>query len=191
MKTQNNLKSWALGALLLLGVGASAQQYTSQNVTFGVTAHSLVGVNTNTLNFSFAAPTVAGDGLGAQNATASTHLYYSFLPSSPINGNSNGAKVKVNFIGIPSGMQVALTVDGSMCANLSSTVFGDLGTVASGFSTGATLGNGATDIITGIGSSYTGTSYYDLTYSATIDDYSNLSSTFNGTTPVIQYTITQ
>ena len=178
-------------ALCLFTPKTYAQQHTSQTVTFGLTSHALVGVNVSTLDFTFAAPTVAGDGLGTQSVDASTQLYYSFLPSSPINGNSNGAKVKVNFIGIPSGMSVALTVDGTSCAALSSTVFGDLGTVVSGFTTGATLSTGATDIIEGIGSSYTGTSYYDLTYSATIDDYSNLSSTFNGPTPVIQYTITQ
>ena len=177
-------------ALCLFVSKVHAQSYTTQTVTFGLTAHALVGVDANTLDFSFAAPTIAGNSLG-QSADASTHLYYSFLPSSPISGNSNGAKVKVNFIGIPSGMSVSLIVDDAAISNLSASTFGTLGTTATGFASGVTLTNATTDIIEGIGSSYTGTSYYDLTYSASIDNYSTLSTTSNGPTPTIQYTITQ
>jgi len=176
---------------LFIGSVAMAQQYTSQTVTFGVSSHALVGVNTNTLAFSFASPNAAGNGLVAQSAQASTNLYYSFMPSSPVNGATNGAKIKVNFTGIPSGMSISLQVDDNLITNLSPTIHGDLGNVVGGFSTGASLGSGATDIINGIGASYTGTNYYVLTYEASISDYSDLSSNPTGATPTIQYTITQ
>ena len=180
-----------LVAGLLLGSVASAQQYTSQTVTFGVSSHSLVGVNSNTLAFSFASPNAAGNGLVSQSAQASTNLYYSFMPSSPVNGASNGAKIMVNFTGIPAGMSVSLQVDDNLISNLSPTIYGDLGNVVGGFSTGASLGSGASDIINGIGASYTGTNYYVLTYEASISDYSDLSANPTGATPTIQYTITQ
>ena len=180
-----------LVAGLLLGSVASAQQYTSQTVTFGVSSHSLVGVNSNTLAFSFASPNAAGNGLVSQSAQASTNLYYSFMPSSPVNGATNGAKIMVNFTGIPAGMSVSLQVDDNLISNLSPTIHGDLGNVVGGFSTGASIGSGASDIINGIGASYTGTNYYVLTYEASISDYSDLSANPTGATPTIQYTITQ
>lgn len=169
----------------------NGQQYDQQTVTFGIASHSLVGVNTPTLAFSFVAPTSAGNGLVAQTASASTNLYYSFMPSTPVNGASNGAKIKVNFINIPSGISVDLTVDDQNISSLPSATYGDLGNVVSGFQTGQTIGTGAVDIINGIGASYTGTNYYILTYTATIDDYTDLSSSPNGGTPTIMYTITQ
>jgi len=179
----------ALGVMIVPSL--SAQQYTSQTVSFGITNHALVGVNSPTLAFSFVAPTSAGNGLVAQTASASTNLYYSFMPASPVNGASNGAKIKVNFTGIPQGITVSLAVDDNMVSSLPSAAYGDIGSVVTGFQTGQTLGTGAVDIINAIGPSYTGTNYYVLTYTADIDDYTSLSSNPNGATPTITYTITQ
>ena len=150
-------------------------------------------MDANSLTFDFGTPTTAGDGYSTTSAAATTNLYYSYMPTG--NGNNNTAVVKVQFTNIPTGIDVVLTVDNSGVSSLSSTTYGTLGTVVSGFETsgsGAAVGSSPSSIIEDIGASYTGTAYYTLSYTASVSDYSGLEqTTSNGANaPTITYTIT-
>ena len=191
MNKIKNLK-W-IGVFSLIATLSYGQSYDEQTVDFGINSHSLVGVDANSLTFDFGTPTTAGDGYSATSAAATTNLYYSYMPTG--NGNNNTAVVKVQFTNIPQGIDVVLTVDNSGVSSLSSTTYGTLGTVVSGFETsgsGTSVGSTPSDIIEDIGASYTGTAYYTLSYTASISDYADLEQTIsNGANaPTITYTIT-
>lgn len=191
MNKIKNLK-W-IGVFSLIATLSYGQSNTSQTVDFGISSHSLVGVDANSLTFDFGTPTTAGDGYSTTSAAATTNLYYSYMPTG--NGNNNTAVVKVQFTNIPQGIDVVLTVDNSGVSSLSSTTYGTLGTVVSGFETsgsGTSVGSSPSSIIEDIGASYTGTAYYTLSYTASVSDYSGLEqTTSNGANaPTITYTIT-
>ena len=191
MNKIKNLK-W-IGVFSLIATLSYGQSNTSQTVDFGISSHSLVGVDANSLTFDFGTPTTAGDGYSTTSAAATTNLYYSYMPTG--NGNNNTAVVKVQFTNIPTGIDVVLTVDNSGVSSLSSTTYGTLGTVVSGFETsgsGTAVGSSPSSIIEDIGASYTGTAYYTLSYTASVSDYSGLEqTTSNGANaPTITYTIT-
>lgn len=191
MKKIKNLK-W-IGVFSLIATFSYGQAYDEQTVDFGISSHSLVGVDANSLTFDFGTPTTAGDGYSTTSAAATTNLYYSYMPTG--NGNNNTAVVKVQFTNIPQGIDVVLTVDNSGVSSLSSTTYGTLGTVVSGFETsgsGTSVGSTPSSIIEDIGASYTGTAYYTLSYTASVSDYSSLEqTTSNGANaPTITYTIT-
>lgn len=191
MKNIKNLK-W-IGVFSLIATFSYGQAYDEQTVDFGISSHSLVGVDANSLTFDFGTPTTAGDGYSTTSAAATTNLYYSYMPTG--NGNNNTAVVKVQFTNIPQGIDVVLTVDNSGVSSLSSTTYGTLGTVVSGFETsgsGTSVGSTPSSIIEDIGASYTGTAYYTLSYTASVSDYSSLEqTTSNGANaPTITYTIT-
>ena len=191
MNKIKNLK-W-IGVFSLIATLSYGQSNTSQTVDFGIDSHSLVGVDASSLTFDFGTPTTAGDGYSTTSAAATTNLYYSDMPTG--NGNNNTAVVKVQFTNIPQGIDVVLTVDNSGVSSLSSTTYGTLGTVVSGFETsgsGAAVGSSPSSIIEDIGASYTGTAYYTLSYTASVSDYSGLEqTTSNGANaPTITYTIT-
>ena len=191
MNKIKNLK-W-IGVFSLIATLSYGQAYDEQTVDFGISSHSLVGVDANSLTFDFGTPTTAGDGYSTTSAAATTNLYYSYMPTG--NGNNNTAVVKVQFTNIPTGIDVVLTVDNSGVSSLSSTTYGTLGTVVSGFETsgsGTAVGSSPSSIIEDIGASYTGTAYYTLSYTASVSDYSSLEqTTSNGASaPTITYTIT-
>ncbi|MEL0026387.1 MAG: hypothetical protein VW775_04890 [Schleiferiaceae bacterium] len=191
MNKIKNLK-W-IGVFSLIATLSYGQAYDEQTVDFGISSHSLVGVDANSLTFDFGTPTTAGDGYSTTSAAATTNLYYSYMPTG--NGNNNTAVVKVQFTNIPTGIDVVLTVDNSGVSSLSSTTYGTLGTVVSGFETsgsGTAVGSSPSSIIEDIGASYTGTAYYTLSYTASVSDYSGLEqTTSNGANaPTITYTIT-
>jgi hypothetical protein len=191
MNKIKNLK-W-IGVFSLIATLSYGQSNTSQTVDFGISSHSLVGVDASSLTFDFGTPATAGDGYSTTSAAATTNLYYSYMPTG--NGNNNTAVVKVQFTNIPQGIDVVLTVDNSGVSSLSSTTYGTLGTVVSGFETsgsGASVGASPSSIIEDIGASYTGTAYYTLSYTASVSDYSGLEqTTSNGANaPTITYTIT-
>jgi hypothetical protein len=191
MNKIKNLK-W-IGVFSLIATLSYGQAYDEQTVDFGISSHSLVGVDANSLTFDFGTPTTAGDGYSTTSAAATTNLYYSYMPTG--NGNNNTAVVKVQFTNIPQGIDVVLTVDNSGVSSLSSTTYGTLGTVVSGFETsgsGTSVGSSPSSIIEDIGASYTGTAYYTLSYTASVSDYSSLEqTTSNGASaPTITYTIT-
>ena len=191
MNKIKNLK-W-IGVFSLIATLSYGQSNTSQTVDFGIDSHSLVGVDASSLTFDFGTPTTAGDGYSTTSAAATTNLYYSYMPTG--NGNNNTAVVKVQFTNIPTGIDVVLTVDNSGVSSLSSTTYGTLGTVVSGFETsgsGTAVGSSPSSIIEDIGASYTGTAYYTLSYTASVSDYSGLEqTTSNGANaPTITYTIT-
>jgi hypothetical protein len=191
MNKIKNLK-W-IGVFSLIATLSYGQAYDEQTVDFGISTHSLVGVDANSLTFDFGTPTTAGDGYSTTSAAATTNLYYSYMPTG--NGNNNTAVVKVQFTNIPTGIDVVLTVDNSGVSSLSSTTYGTLGTVVSGFETsgsGTAVGSSPSSIIEDIGASYTGTAYYTLSYTASVSDYSGLEqTTSNGANaPTITYTIT-
>ena len=182
-----------IGVFSLIATLAYGQSNTSQTVDFGINSHSLVGVDASSLAFDFGTPTTAGFGYSTTSAAATTNLYYSYMPSG--NGNNNTAVVKVQFTNIPQGIDVVLTVDNSGVSSLSSSSYGSIGTVVSGFETsgsGTSVGSSPSSIIENIGASYTGTAYYTLSYTASINDYSDLQqTTSNGANaPTITYTIT-
>ena len=190
MNKIKNLK-W-IGVFSLIATLSYGQAYDEQTVDFGISSHSLVGVDANSLTFDFGTPTTAGDGYSTTSAAATTNLYYSYMPTG--NGNNNTAVVKVQFTNIPTGIDVVLTVDNSGVSSLSSTTYGTLGTVVSGFETsgsGTAVGSSPSSIIEDIGASYTGTAYYTLSYTASVSDYSGLEqTTSNGANaPTITYTI--
>ena len=192
MKKQTKNLKW-IGVLSLIATLSYGQSNTTQNVDFGISSHSLVGVDASTLSFDFGTPTTAGDGYSLTSAAASTNLYYSYMPTG--NGNNNTAVVKVQFTNIPQGFDVVLTVDNSGVSSLASATYGSIGTVVSGFETtgsGTAVGSSPSTIIEDIGASYTGTAYYTLSYSASVSDYSSLeTTTSNGANaPTITYTIT-
>ena len=191
MNKIKNLK-W-IAVFSLITTHSYGQAYDEQTVDFGISSHSLVGVDANSLTFDFGTPTTAGDGYSTTSAAATTNLYYSYMPTG--NGNNNTAVVKVQFTNIPTGIDVVLTVDNSGVSSLSSTTYGTLGTVVSGFETsgsGTAVGSSPSSIIEDIGASYTGTAYYTLSYTASVSDYSGLEqTTSNGANaPTITYTIT-
>ena len=191
MNKIKNLK-W-IAVFSLITTHSYGQAYDEQTVDFGISSHSLVGVDANSLTFDFGTPTTAGDGYSTTSAAATTNLYYSYMPTG--NGNNNTAVVKVQFTNIPQGIDVVLTVDNSGVSSLSSTTYGTLGTVVSGFETsgsGTAVGSSPSSIIEDIGASYTGTAYYTLSYTASVSDYSGLEqTTSNGANaPTITYTIT-
>lgn len=191
MNKIKNLK-W-IGVFSLIATLSYGQTYDEQTVDFGISSHSLVGVDANSLTFDFGTPTTAGDGYSTTSAAATTNLYYSYMPTG--NGNNNTAVVKVQFTNIPTGIDVVLTVDNSGVSSLSSNTYGTLGTVVSGFETsgsGTAVGSSPSSIIEDIGASYTGTAYYTLSYTASVSDYSGLEqTTSNGANaPTITYTIT-
>ncbi len=191
MNKIKNLK-W-IGVFSLIATLSYGQAYDEQTVDFGISSHSLVGVDANSLTFDFGTPTTAGDGYSTTSAAATTNLYYSYMPTG--NGNNNTAVVKVQFTNIPTGIDVVLTVDNSGVSSLSSNTYGTLGTVVSGFETsgsGTAVGSSPSSIIEDIGASYTGTAYYTLSYTASVSDYSGLEqTTSNGANaPTITYTIT-
>lgn len=191
MNKIKNLK-W-IGVFSLIATLSYGQTYDEQTVDFGISSHSLVGVDANSLTFDFGTPTTAGDGYSTTSAAATTNLYYSYMPTG--NGNNNTAVVKVQFTNIPTGIDVVLTVDNSGVSSLSSNTYGSLGTVVSGFETsgsGTAVGSSPSSIIEDIGASYTGTAYYTLSYTASVSDYSGLEqTTSNGANaPTITYTIT-
>jgi hypothetical protein len=192
MKKQIKNLKW-ISVFSLVATLSYGQSYDQQTVDFGITSHSLVGVDANSLTFNFGTPTSAGDGYSLTSTAASTNLYYSYMPTG--NGNNNTAVVKVQFTNIPLGVDVVLTVDNSGVASLSSTTYGTVGTVVSGFETtgsGTAVGSSPSSIIENIGASYTGTAYYTLSYTASVNDYSVLEQTSsNGANaPTITYTIT-
>ena len=192
MKKQIKNLKW-ISVFSLVATLSYGQSYDQQTVDFGITSHSLVGVDANSLTFNFGTPTSAGDGYSLTSTAASTNLYYSYMPTG--NGNNNTAVVKVQFTNIPLGVDVVLTVDNSGVASLSSTTYGSVGTVVSGFETtgsGTAVGSSPSSIIENIGASYTGTAYYTLSYTASVNDYSVLEQTSsNGANaPTITYTIT-
>jgi len=192
MKKQIKNLKW-ISVFSLIATLSYGQSYDQQTVDFGISSHSLVGVDANSLTFNFGTPTSAGDGYSLSSAAASTNLYYSYMPTG--NGNNNTAVVKVQFTNIPQGVDVVLTVDNSGVSSLSSTTYGSVGTVVSGFETtgsGTAVGSSPSSIIENIGASYTGTAYYTLSYTASVNDYSSLEPTSsNGANaPTITYTIT-
>ncbi|HAW21292.1 MAG TPA: hypothetical protein DCX14_14015 [Flavobacteriales bacterium] len=192
MKKQIKNLKW-ISVFSLIATLSYGQSYDQQTVDFGISTHSLVGVDANSLTFNFGTPTSAGDGYSLTSAAASTNLYYSYMPTG--NGNNNTAVVKVQFTNIPQGVDVVLTVDNSGVSSLSSTTYGSVGTVVSGFETtgsGTAVGSSPSSIIENIGASYTGTAYYTLSYTASVNDYSSLEQTSsNGANaPTITYTIT-
>ena len=192
MKKQIKNLKW-ISVFSLIATLSYSQTYDQQTVLFGISSHSLVGVDANSLTFNFGTPTSAGDGYSLTSAAASTNLYYSYMPTG--NGNNNTAVVKVQFTNIPQGVDVVLTVDNSGVSSLSSTTYGSVGTVVSGFETtgsGTAVGSSPSSIIENIGASYTGTAYYTLSYTASVNDYSSLEQTSsNGANaPTITYTIT-
>jgi len=192
MKKQIKNLKW-ISVFSLIATLSYGQSYDQQTVDFGISTHSLVGVDANSLTFNFGTPTSAGDGYSLSSAAASTNLYYSYMPTG--NGNNNTAVVKVQFTNIPQGVDVVLTVDNSGVSSLSSTTYGSVGTVVSGFETtgsGTAVGSSPSSIIENIGASYTGTAYYTLSYTASVNDYSSLEQTSsNGANaPTITYTIT-
>ena len=192
MKKQIKNLKW-ISVFSLIATLSYGQSYDQQTVDFGISSHSLVGVDANSLTFNFGTPTSAGDGYSLTSAAASTNLYYSYMPTG--NGNNNTAVVKVQFTNIPQGVDVVLTVDNSGVSSLSSTTYGSVGTVVSGFETtgsGTAVGSSPSSIIENIGASYTGTAYYTLSYTASVNDYSSLEPTSsNGANaPTITYTIT-
>ena len=192
MKKQIKNLKW-ISVFSLIATLSYGQSYDQQTVDFGISSHSLVGVDANSLTFNFGTPTSAGDGYSLSSAAASTNLYYSYMPTG--NGNNNTAVVKVQFTNIPQGVDVVLTVDNSGVSSLSSTTYGSVGTVVSGFETtgsGTAVGSSPSSIIENIGASYTGTAYYTLSYTASVNDYSSLEQTSsNGANaPTITYTIT-
>jgi len=192
MKKQIKNLKW-ISVFSLIATLSYGQSYDQQTVDFGISTHSLVGVDANSLTFNFGTPTSAGDGYSLSSAAASTNLYYSYMPTG--NGNNNTAVVKVQFTNIPQGVDVVLTVDNSGVSSLSSTTYGSVGTVVSGFETtgsGTAVGSSPSSIIEDIGASYTGTAYYTLSYTASVNDYSSLEQTSsNGANaPTITYTIT-
>jgi len=192
MKKQIKNLKW-ISVFSLIATLSYGQSYDQQTVDFGISTHSLVGVDANSLTFNFGTPTSAGDGYSLSSAAASTNLYYSYMPTG--NGNNNTAVVKVQFTNIPQGVDVVLTVDNSGVSSLSSTTYGSVGTVVSGFETtgsGTAVGSSPSSIIENIGASYTGTAYYTLSYTASVNDYSSLEPTSsNGANaPTITYTIT-
>jgi hypothetical protein len=192
MKKQIKNLKW-ISVFSLIATLSYGQSYDQQTVDFGISSHSLVGVDANSLTFNFGTPTSAGDGYSLTSAAASTNLYYSYMPTG--NGNNNTAVVKVQFTNIPQGVDVVLTVDNSGVSSLSSTTYGSVGTVVSGFETtgsGTAVGSSPSSIIENIGASYTGTAYYTLSYTASVNDYSSLEQTSsNGANaPTITYTIT-
>jgi len=192
MKKQIKNLKW-ISVFSLIATLSYGQSYDQQTVDFGISTHSLVGVDANSLTFNFGTPTSAGDGYSLTSAAASTNLYYSYMPTG--NGNNNTAVVKVQFTNIPQGVDVVLTVDNSGVSSLSSTTYGSVGTVVSGFETtgsGTAVGSSPSSIIENIGASYTGTAYYTLSYTASVNDYSSLEPTSsNGANaPTITYTIT-
>ena len=192
MKKQIKNLKW-ISVFSLIATLSYGQSYDQQTVGFGISSHSLVGVDANSLTFNFGTPTSAGDGYSLTSAAASTNLYYSYMPTG--NGNNNTAVVKVQFTNIPQGVDVVLTVDNSGVSSLSSTTYGSVGTVVSGFETtgsGTAVGSSPSSIIENIGASYTGTAYYTLSYTASVNDYSSLEPTSsNGANaPTITYTIT-
>ena len=192
MKKQIKNLKW-ISVFSLIATLSYGQSYDQQTVDFGISTHSLVGVDANSLTFNFGTPTSAGDGYSLSSAAASTNLYYSYMPTG--NGNNNTAVVKVQFTNIPQGVDVVLTVNNSGVSSLSSTTYGSVGTVVSGFETtgsGTAVGSSPSSIIENIGASYTGTAYYTLSYTASVNDYSSLEQTSsNGANaPTITYTIT-
>jgi len=192
MKKQIKNLKW-ISVFSLIATLSYGQSYDQQTVDFGISTHSLVGVDANSLTFNFGTPTSAGDGYSLTSAAASTNLYYSYMPTG--NGNNNTAVVKVQFTNIPQGVDVVLTVDNSGVSSLSSTTYGSVGTVVSGFETtgsGTAVGSSPSSIIENIGASYTGTAYYTLSYTASVNDYSSLEQTSNNgaNAPTITYTIT-
>ena len=192
MKKQIKNLKW-ISVFSLIATLSYGQSYDQQTVDFGISTHSLVGVDANSLTFNFGTPTSAGDGYSLSSAAASTNLYYSYMPTG--NGNNNTAVVKVQFTNIPQGVDVVLTVNNSGVSSLSSTTYGSVGTVVSGFETtgsGTAVGSSPSSIIENIGASYTGTAYYTLSYTASVNDYSSLEPTSsNGANaPTITYTIT-
>ena len=192
MKKQIKNLKW-ISVFSLIATLSYGQTYDQQTVLFGISSHSLVGVDANSLTFNFGTPTSAGDGYSLSSAAASTNLYYSYMPTG--NGNNNTAVVKVQFTNIPQGVDVVLTVNNSGVSSLSSTTYGSVGTVVSGFETtgsGTAVGSSPSSIIENIGASYTGTAYYTLSYTASVNDYSSLEPTSsNGANaPTITYTIT-
>ena len=192
MKKQIKNLKW-ISVFSLIATLSYGQSYDQQTVDFGISTHSLVGVDANSLTFNFGTPTSAGDGYSLSSAAASTNLYYSYMPTG--NGNNNTAVVKVQFTNIPQGVDVVLTVDNSGVSSLSSTTYGSVGTVVSGFETtgsGTAVGSSPSSIIENIGASYTGTAYYTLSYTASVNDYSSLEQTSNNgaNAPTITYTIT-
>jgi hypothetical protein len=191
MNKIKNLK-W-IGVFSLIATLSYGQTYTSQTVDFGITPHSMVGVDANSLTFSFGSVNAAGGGFQASStASATTKLYYSYMPT---NSGNSSKKIKVQFQGIPQGLAVALTVDNSNLPTGQTSTYGTFGTVATGYETtgsGGAVGSSPATIINISGASYTDQAFYLLSYTASITNYSLLQQTINNgaNQPTISYTIT-
>lgn len=133
-----------------------------------------------TVNLAFGAPTEPGDPVTSTATNNSLWLNYSFIKGS----SSQLAKIEASLSILVPGYSITLLAN-----EASATGGGTKGSSATG--AGTILGLANTEIITGIGSSYTGdgvSNGHQLTYSATLGTYADLIA--STTTPVtVTYTI--
>ena len=157
----------------------------SHEITIGISEVALLDLEAADKNITLnsTAPTEAGLATNFDVTDSSIWLNYSSIVGS---GNSRNIKVKISNGTVPSGLQ--LTVEAGNDAG------NGAGTKGSPVSAAVVLNATDADIITGVGSAYTGNGVnngHNLTYKLSQSgDYSTLDYDNNGTVLTITYTLT-
>jgi hypothetical protein len=145
-------------ALIGFTISASAQlsATATQQLDIIIPTYSGIALETEKLTFDFTAdaPTVAGNNLGSAQKTASTYMKISNMDQYDDAANT---KISLQMSGLRDGLDLKLQVVAP-----GSNAKGDLGDIESDYASLFSLTNStADDIITGIGTCYTGSAASD------------------------------
>ena len=165
----------------------------NHNINIGVETHALIdvfgpsGTNDTDISLNPTAPTTAGGKLDFNVSNNSLRLHYSSIVGAQGN-NQNTNSISVQADVIPAGLELKVEA--------SSANGNGAGTLGAASSVTTITTTGATTLITGIGSCYTGSTYSDghtLTYSLVekSGEYASITATTTPETTVITYTITE
>lgn len=187
------MKNLSLALILVFGVSLSFNAFgdnnkkeAKHNLEVKIGTHALVALSSNTsITLEPAAPTTAGEGLNFDVASASDNSIY--LQYSSIKRNSDNS-ISVSMTGdqLPTGVSIEVEAENAQNGK---------GQIGSSNNRKLTLANGPQDLITGIGSCYTGTGStngHKLKYTLKMSSNANYQSLVaKDYTSVVTYTITE